>query len=72
MKRERVVVAMSGGVDAPSRRALRGGWPRVIGISGWRARAATLLAGNFTTRLVAEGLGFPHYVFDESEPFRAT
>ncbi len=72
--RERVVVAMSGGVDSAvaAARAVAAGH-EVIGIS---LRLAAEASGSCCSlddfhdaRAVAERLGFPHYVLDAVEPF---
>lgn len=73
MQRERVVVAMSGGVDSAvaAARCVAAGH-EVIGISLRLAREGghcCSLDDFHDARLVAERLGFPHYVFDESEAF---
>ncbi|HLK12000.1 MAG TPA: tRNA 2-thiouridine(34) synthase MnmA [Candidatus Binatia bacterium] len=74
MSRERVVVAMSGGVDssvAAARLAAAG--HEVVGISLRLAPggdgACCSLDDFHDARAVAERLGFPHYVFDFTEAF---
>jgi tRNA-specific 2-thiouridylase len=73
MKRERVVVAMSGGVDSAvaAARCVAAGH-EVIGLSLRLAREGghcCSLDDFHDARLVAERLGFPHYVLDESDAF---
>jgi tRNA-uridine 2-sulfurtransferase len=73
MTRERVVVAMSGGVDSAvaAARCVAAGH-EVIGISLRLARDGghcCSLDDFHDARLVAERLGFPHYVFDEVDAF---
>jgi len=74
MTRERVVVAMSGGVDSAVAAALavRAGH-EVIGISLRLARDGTgsccSLDDFHDARAVADRLGFPHYVFDLTDDF---
>jgi tRNA-specific 2-thiouridylase len=73
MMRERVVVAMSGGVDSAvaAARCVAAGH-EVIGISLRLARDGghcCSLDDFHDARLVAERLGFPHYVFDEVDAF---
>jgi len=69
MTRERVVVAMSGGVDSAvaAARAVAAGWD-VVGISLRLARdgsgSCCSLDDFHDARAVADRLGFPHYVFD--------
>ena len=76
MSRERVVVAMSGGVDSAvaAARCVAAGYD-VLGISLRLARSGEgsccSLDDFLDARAVAETLGFPHYVFDFTEAFHA-
>ncbi len=71
---ERIVVAMSGGVDSAvaAARCVAAGWD-VIGISLRLARdgsgSCCSLDDFLDARAVADRLGFPHYVFDLSDEF---
>jgi tRNA-specific 2-thiouridylase len=71
---ERLVVAMSGGVDSAvaAARCVAAGWD-VIGISLRLARdgsgSCCSLDDFLDARAVADRLGFPHYVFDLSDEF---
>jgi tRNA-uridine 2-sulfurtransferase len=72
--RERVVVAMSGGVDSAvaAARCVAAGYD-VVGISLRLARggegSCCSLDDFLDARSVAEALGFPHYVFDFTDAF---
>ena len=74
MRRERIVAAMSGGVDSAvaAARCVAAGYD-VIGISLRLLRATDghccSLDDFHDARAVADRLGFPHYVFDMTEPF---
>jgi tRNA-specific 2-thiouridylase len=74
MSRERVVVAMSGGVDSAvaAARCVAAGYD-VIGISLRLARdgagSCCSLDDFHDARAVADRLGFPHYVFDLRDEF---
>jgi tRNA-specific 2-thiouridylase len=74
--RERVVVAMSGGVDSAvaAARCVAAGHD-VIGISLRLARngegSCCSLDDFLDARAVADALGFPHYVFDFTDAFEA-
>jgi tRNA-uridine 2-sulfurtransferase len=74
VRRERVVVAMSGGVDSAvaAARSVAAGHD-VIGISLRLARdgsgSCCSLDDFHDARAVADRLGFPHYVFDLSDAF---
>jgi len=76
MNRERVVVAMSGGVDSAvaAARCVRAGYD-VVGISLRLARdgsgSCCSLDDFHDARAVADRLGFPHYVFDFTDAFEA-
>ena len=74
--RERVVVAMSGGVDSAvaAARCVEAGYD-VIGVSLRLARGGEggccSLDDFLDARAVAEMLGFPHYVFDFTDVFES-
>ncbi len=79
--RERVIVAMSGGVDSSvaAARLLRQGYD-VVGVTlhlwdypddGERGRCCAP-EDQYDARRVADHLGFPHYTFDRRELFRTT
>ena len=74
--RERVVVAMSGGVDSAvaAARCVAAGYD-VVGLSLRLARggegSCCSLDDFLDARAVAEQLGFPHYVFDFTDAFEA-
>src|SRR5947208_15883740 len=74
MTRDRIVVAMSGGVDSAvaAARAVAAGWD-VVGISLRLARdgsgSCCSLDDFHDARAVADRLGFPHYVFDLRDVF---
>jgi tRNA-specific 2-thiouridylase len=76
MTRERVVVAMSGGVDSAvaAARCVAVGYD-VVGISLRLARggegSCCSLDDFLDARAVADVLGFPHYVFDFTDAFEA-
>ena len=76
MTRERVVVAMSGGVDSAvaAARCVAAGHD-VVGISLRLARngdgSCCSIDDFLDARAVAETLGFPHYVFDFRDAFEA-
>jgi tRNA-specific 2-thiouridylase len=76
MSRERVVVAMSGGVDSAvaAARCVAAGYD-VVGISLRLARSGEgsccSLDDFLDARAVADHLGFPHYVFDFTDAFHA-
>jgi tRNA-specific 2-thiouridylase len=76
MTRERVVVAMSGGVDSAvaAARCVEAGYD-VVGISLRLARngagSCCSLDDFHDARAVADRLGFPHYVFDMTDEFDA-
>ena len=76
MNGERVVVAMSGGVDSAvaAARCVAAGYD-VIGISLRLARggegSCCSLDDFLDARAVADTLGFPHYVFDFTDAFHA-
>jgi tRNA-specific 2-thiouridylase len=74
MRGERIVVAMSGGVDSAvaAARCVEAGWD-VVGISLRLARdgagSCCSLDDFHDARAVADRLGFPHYVFDLRDEF---
>lgn len=76
MSAERVVVAMSGGVDSAvaAARCVEAGYD-VVGISLRLARDGSggccSLDDFLDARAVADRMGFPHYVFDLTEVFEA-
>jgi tRNA-specific 2-thiouridylase len=76
MSRERVVVAMSGGVDSAvaAARCVEAGYD-VVGVSLRLARggegSCCSLDDFLDARAVADAFGFPHYVFDFTDAFEA-